>query len=567
MKGQLIAWLSLILIASVVLSGCNSKANNAASSTAPPATKAASAAPSASASAAENVAGTLPIVAEKTTITVMTRGVPQVDSFLYEDNAFTQWLEEQTNIHIEWEVVPNESATQKLNVTLASGKLPDVILGFNISPSVQEIYGKQGLFVPLNAYIDKLGVETKKLFEAMPEAKDLVTMPDGNIYSLPSVQTCFHCTAPYKMYINQKWLDQLNLKMPTTTEEFENVLKAFKTQDPNGNNKADELPLAAIKNNGNIATVNMFETYLMNPFIYHSDNREFVNQDHKIDVIFNKPEWKQGLEYAHRLYTEGLIAPESFTQDRNQMKTQFNREDAATIGAFPAIAPSQIADLAQTRWQDYAAVPPLKGPNGVQYASYSPYQGIASGAALITNHAQDPEIIFRLLDFMFNPEVSLRSLYGVKGQDWDTADAGTIGIDGQPALYKTMNYLSTGAAKSNSWNGVTLAWNPFHDKFATEQGVPNQEFVLYDATVKYLEHKPDMSMITPPLVYDQDQAAELATLEKSILDYVFDSYARFVIGEKDTDKDWDAYVTQLEKMNLARYLEIQQQTYDKKYKK
>jgi putative aldouronate transport system substrate-binding protein len=35
--------------------------------------------------------------------------------------------------------------------------------------------------------------------------------------------------------------------------------------------------------------------------------------DGKIEVSFNKPEWKQGLEYMHKLYAEGLLAAESFT--------------------------------------------------------------------------------------------------------------------------------------------------------------------------------------------------------------------------------------------------------------
>ena len=47
----------------------------------------------------------------------------------------------------------------------------------------------------------------------------------------------------YKIWINQTWLDNLGLDVPTTTEELYTVLKAFKENDPNGNGIQDEYPL------------------------------------------------------------------------------------------------------------------------------------------------------------------------------------------------------------------------------------------------------------------------------------------------------------------------------------
>jgi ABC-type glycerol-3-phosphate transport system substrate-binding protein len=77
-------------------------------------------------------AGELPIVNEPTTIRIMmvqTTGVEDYNS----GNKYTEWLEEQTGINVEIEVVPNADAQTKLNVTLASGELPDVLAGFQRS--------------------------------------------------------------------------------------------------------------------------------------------------------------------------------------------------------------------------------------------------------------------------------------------------------------------------------------------------------------------------------------------------------------------------------------------------
>lgn len=70
-----------------------------------------------------------------------------------------------------------------------------------------------------------------------------ITAPDGNIYALPSINDCYHCSMAQKMWIYKPWLDKLGLDVPTTTDELYTVLKAFKDKDPNGNGKADEVPL------------------------------------------------------------------------------------------------------------------------------------------------------------------------------------------------------------------------------------------------------------------------------------------------------------------------------------
>ena len=44
-------------------------------------------------------------------------------------------------------------------------------------------------------------------------------------------------------WIRQDWLDKLGLAVPTTVDELHDVLLAFKNNDPNGNGKADEIPL------------------------------------------------------------------------------------------------------------------------------------------------------------------------------------------------------------------------------------------------------------------------------------------------------------------------------------
>ncbi len=80
-----------------------------------------------------------------------------------------------------------------------------------------------------------------------PQVKSLITLLDGKIYGLPHINDCYHCSMSQKMWVYKPWLDKLGLKVPETTDEFEAMLKAFKEKDPNGNGKADEIPLSGTR--------------------------------------------------------------------------------------------------------------------------------------------------------------------------------------------------------------------------------------------------------------------------------------------------------------------------------
>ncbi|MBW7456431.1 extracellular solute-binding protein, partial [Paenibacillus sepulcri] len=373
MKKVVMSGILALLCLAVILAGCSSNTNSSNNAANQPAGSDNGTGESANVATA---AGEFPIVKEKTTLKVMVMGDANVESF--DDNEFTKWYEEKTNVHVEWEVVPPMNAQDKLNLTLAGGDLPDVIMNFNVPAAQQMIYGQDGVFLELSDLIDKYGTETKKMFEANPLIKQVATASDGKIYSLPYVSDCYHCTVVQKMWIYQPWLDKLGLKMPTTTDEFYNVLKAFKEQDPNGNGKQDEIPFA-----GSIATPgNNIDSFVMNAFIYDNlthDNFGLLLQDGKIDAAFNKPEWKEGLTYLHKLYQEGLISPESFTMDNDQLKRIGENPDVPILGVAAAFHMGNFTQFngESGRWLQYKAVPPLKGPSGLQVASNTPYTAVS----------------------------------------------------------------------------------------------------------------------------------------------------------------------------------------------
>ncbi|KQX48585.1 ABC transporter substrate-binding protein [Paenibacillus sp. Root444D2] len=497
-------------------------------------------------------AGEFPITKEKTTLRVMVKGSSIVENFA--TNEFTKWLEEKTNIHIDWEVAPEKTFAEKLNVSLASGDYPDVLLNMSVSPIQQSIYGKDGVFIPLNPYIDKYGVEMKKMFEQVSYVKDLITMPDGKIYSVPQVNDCYHCSLGQKMWIYQPWLDKLGLKMPETIDEFYQVLKAFKEKDPNGNGKADEIPLVGATN-GPSSTLDLF---LTSAFIEKDFNLRFV-KDGKVQVAYNQPEWKDALTYMHKLFAEGLISPQTFTQDRNQLKQMGMNPEIPITGAIASQNQTVFVEVDNSRFKDYVSVPPLKGPSGIRSTAYNPY-AVSAGQYVITNKAKNPAAAFRMADLLLSEEATLRSTQGRPGQEWVRPEQGELGVNGKQAVWKPI--ATFGKLQNIHWAqaGPSLRTNDLRLSVAADPK-NSLELILYKETKKYEPYKIDPSKIVPPLFFTNEQAEELSTLEKTLTDYRTEFFAKTVTGSLDIDKEWNNYLNTLDKMNVKRYLEIYQQAY------
>ncbi|MEZ4618091.1 MAG: hypothetical protein R2867_21620 [Caldilineaceae bacterium] len=66
----------------------------------------------------------------------------------------------------------------------------------------------------------------------IPYYKAMTVAPDGNIYGLPQLIECYHCSFPNKMWVNTKWLDALGNGDADHDGEYKAMLEAFQSDDP-----------------------------------------------------------------------------------------------------------------------------------------------------------------------------------------------------------------------------------------------------------------------------------------------------------------------------------------------
>ena len=127
---------------------------------------------------------------------------PTTGGGTYQDNYVTDWIEEKTNIHLDFVYdVDGDDAKTKLNLVMTDpSNLPDIFLSTNWSKAEVQSYGQQGLLVPLGDYLED-APNWNRLNEVSPTRKDDLTMSDGNIYTYGDDNECFHC-----MFQNRMWI-------------------------------------------------------------------------------------------------------------------------------------------------------------------------------------------------------------------------------------------------------------------------------------------------------------------------------------------------------------------------
>jgi putative aldouronate transport system substrate-binding protein len=524
--------------------------------------------------------GSFPVVDRKVTITVAVPA-PTDSTTILEENAFTRAYEAKTNIHIDWQLIPGANFKEKINLMLASGDLPDVIdTGVGAANRLDKMdeaqIGAQGLIIPLNKLIETQSVWFKKALAEQEGLREYITAPDGNIYALPNIADEYHTTYPQKLWINTAWLKKLGLEMPRTTEDLYKVLKAFKERDPNGNGKADEIPLSTCKAGSNVE----LDGFLMNPFTYSPGGDRLWIDGGKVTFSAATPGYKEGLKYIARLYREGLINRESFTQDQKTQVSVNESGDAPTIGAFPSLHLGYGANLtASPRWQQYDSVPPLVGPSGKAIATIQPYANkYITGMYSITSACKNPEVAFRLVDWMYSEEGTIAAMVGEEGKAWVKAKAGEKGLTGKQAKWTQLTLDTTKKENQNgAWGQLfpnyrpasySVAWAFPQDPYdPTVSPMTGRMRVFYRATEAHEKVAQKVGAALPGLYYSAADIGDIALLKTTIKDYVDENLVRFVTGDKDVDKDWDAYISQLKKLGLDRYLGIIQRNYDGQYGK
>jgi len=531
-----------------------------------------------------NPKGIFPIVKKPISLKIM---LSSDDAQDISENTMTKWIEQKTGIHLEFITFPSDITQEKLNLAFINGDLPDIFMDMGFEPDQLSYYGDANLILPLDKYIEEYGQEFQRANETVSWFTKSLRSGDGHIYDLPDLNEAYHATMSKKAWIRKDWLKKLNIDIPTTTEEFEKMLIAFKDQDPNGNGLKDEIPMSGANISWD-AGANIDE-FLMNSFIINNSTRLRL-KDGIMSFIANTKKWREGLRYIKGLYDKGLFNDTTFTQNMEQFQ-QLAKANPPILGVALTGYATLLDDFAKPEdfttpenifgnEMDYIALKPLKGPSGIQQTTWDPYM-LIRGAFVISATTKYPEAAYRLGDFLLSEEASLTNMLGSKGLKWDYfKDEGIektealLGGKARIDLITTDEWMQRNnktkeefnvLSENDTWIQKGPSFRPFKGLRADlEKGYEPFHYYLDTETFRaYEPFKQDIKTVIPPLSYSIEEAEALIEIRDIILNYVNESLARFIRGEDDLDKDWDKYINTLKDMRVDEYIKINQEAYDK----
>lgn len=453
-----------------------------------------------------------------------------------------QRIEEKYNVDLVWDTVES-GYSEKKAVVLASNDLPDI---FFAGLTEDDIVANPELFVDLTGLLE-YAPNVQKMFEEMPLTKYISTYGEEGILSLPQV-IGFNPQSWEVMMINKTWLDKLGLELPTTFDELETVLKAFKEQDPNGNGKADEIPMDWPCEYGHGPYV------LTGSYGVVDDKNKITLQDGKVDFLYTTDAWKNVTKYLNKLYQEGLINPEVYTTTDYQVANALSSEgDVARVGfTFGWSIESRTGKFAD----EYVVLPQIKADDSITNEMWAcgPKDRVnVAVACVLTKSCKYPERAMQVINELYSEDFALQEYYGSSPEFVEKREDGTWIIK-EP---------ESGTIEEQKLKNAMVNRAPCYtsEDQQARTVLPKELQARLDQDNVYADQRPSQDQIYPAVKFSNEATEELTYL-KTDIDKLVDQKAAEWAVNGGIDEEWDDYIEQLNKMGLDRMREIYQEAYD-----
>lgn len=461
----------------------------------------------------------------------------------YEELEMIQKLAEGSNVEVDWTLVTADGWSENKNLMFASGDLPDALYGVNII-NTQDIvkYGSDGLLIPLEDLIDEYAPNLNRILELRPEYKKAITAPDGHIYALPVINESKHRDVYDALFMNKQWLDDAGLDVPKTTDEFYNALKAFKKKDP------DRIPFSFIF--GHPSTYGI--TSMFGSFGILDSASHITLKDGEVLFAPVQPEYKEGIKYFRKLYEEGLIDKESFTQDFGVYSSKI--KNPAGVGA--AIFWSHLQMFSNVEESPYVALEPLIGPNGNQLWNRQLNSILSFGGFAITSSNENPEETMKWIDRSYDEDISIQMVGGPFGKTLKLHEDGTYEPIPVPEGQVYVEWRHQYTPGDNSLYASLYEY--------AERGLETTSGVQakLDMLPLYEPYIPEVDETYPRILMSVEEVQTLTDIQSEIEQYVNQKVSSWIV-DGGIEEQWDDFVKQLNKVGLDEYVKVYKDAYER----
>ena len=450
-----------------------------------------------------------------------------------------------TGVHANFNQVKQSDYSTKLNLMLASNEYPEIILrgGLNL-----EMYGvDQEILLPLDEYIDAYMPNYKALLDADPEMAQSLRSSDGKMYQIGWIIPQ-NINVNGHLFINETWLKNLGLELPTTLEDFEKCLIAIRDGDADGDgDTTDEIPYG-----GTWGSPMNGLHYAFSSFgIPANTSYVGIDDENKVYSWLQDDNLRAAVETLARWYQEGLIDLEAVSQDDNSFDAKLN---ACEYGAFYRWRMTAMGTDESVYSQYTCIVPP--SANGIQPKLLRTMELPSFGAALTVTAEKNGNIeaCCRWMDAQFQWDNMIDGYNGRRAEGfWDydengmvvlaPMDDGTRSVPGQSSLYYCPGELYFSKVIMPSHRIEKTTYCEMYEAAGILE--KNSENVLASLVLLNVEESTEKDLM-------------FAELDK----FVEESMTTFIV-KGVTDDSWTKYEKTLEQLRIGDLVNLYQGAYDR----
>lgn len=340
-------------------------------------------------------------------------------------------------------------------------------------------------------------------------------------------------------------MDNLGLEEPKSFDELYEVLKAFKEQDANGNSDPnDEIPLICT----DVCTPEMILQYA--DYSYDIGTKTSVI-DGKLIYIPTDERFKDYISYITKLYKEGLLDKNAFTQKHEQQVAIGQSEDI--LGSF--FDAGAFLTVGRDRDDDYIILTPFQ--DGV----YPLGTGIVPGTMAITETCENPEVLVAWADQFYSEEGGILCSMGVEGKTYKVNEDGSwewlVGNGYGDSIDEIRARNTIQGAQNNPYYAPEF-WYQMSETVDPDEVYLNGE----RAKVSVMGVVP-----LPMMSYTDEENSTIATLKTDIDSYIQQYVAQVATGELALAESWDTYIETMNAMGAKDLAGIYETVYARAVKK
>lgn len=460
------------------------------------------------------------------------------------DLPFGKELEKETGIKVKWIHPAKGAESEQFNLLLASGSLPDIIqTNWYKFPGGPEKAIADNIIAPLNDLISKDSPNLKKLLDSNKSVNKMVKTDAGKYYVYPYLRTLEADLPPVYQgpMVRKDWLSDLGLQIPTTIDEWEVMLKAFKDKK----NAQSPFTTYSFVTGAPMNTSSLF----MGAYGVMDD---FYLKNGKVVYGPTQEGFKSYLTLMNSWYKQGLIDKDIFSVDQKTADAEMlSGKAGSTVGNLGGTLGKYI-DTMKTKDPKYDVVgvpfPSLKKDEKTPMGHLGYIYGDSNGSAAISATSKNKDLAAQYLDYAYSRKGQLLYNFGIEGTSYTMVNGVptyTDLITKNPKL--PLAQAVTGYTNNNAANVI----DP--DEF-------KQYSLPYDQEKKAMDQwklTDEAKYQIPPVTATQEESSELASVMNDVINYKQEMVVKFILGQEPLS-NFDKYVAQINKLGIDKAVKIKE---------